>query len=207
LREAFLYRQASWDRADRRRVGRDAFIRAGRACRAQLADAVEPEVSADQLPPASAVRYHEALHRLPQPVFVFECFCDAWLVEASPESLEAFLNQLVAGGSAEDRLSLGFYLACEGRNIEAIRVFRDTLAQHPGSASAWFYKAQVESATLDFDTALRIPAHAAEGAARLVLSAELRGEPMEPLIRVLVKALQMQPPRSGMMQQFIYYDS
>ncbi len=68
------------------------------------------------------------------------------------------------GGDTDDRLVLGFYLAREGRNAEALGVFRETLADDPGraGAKARYFKARTEAATLDFDTALEDLAAASE---------------------------------------------
>ena len=111
------------------------------------------ETSAETIPPKAA-RYHAALRRSPKPGLVFERFCDAWLADSTAESLEAFLADQAAGDDPADALIYGFYLAREGRNADALRVFRDTLETHPGSAAAHFFKAKTEAATLDFDTAL-----------------------------------------------------
>ncbi len=104
--------------------------------------------------PAKAQRYYDALRRSPQPGLIFERFCDAWLADRSAEDLEGFLRRQSEAGDPADQLILGFYFAREGRNVEAIRVFRETLEHHPGQASAWFFKAEIEAATLDFETAL-----------------------------------------------------
>ncbi|MEM8737104.1 MAG: tetratricopeptide repeat protein [Planctomycetota bacterium] len=114
------------------------------------ADAI---TSPDQLP-AKTGRYHQALRRSPQPGLIFDRFCDSWLAERSDEELEQFLERQAEAGEPADQLILGFYFAREGRNVQALRVFRDTLERHPGNAAAWFFKAQIEAATLDFDTAL-----------------------------------------------------
>ncbi|MEM9881327.1 MAG: tetratricopeptide repeat protein [Planctomycetota bacterium] len=104
--------------------------------------------------PEKALRYHAALRRAPRPGLVFERFCDAWLEERPVDTLDSFLVQRAESDAPEDALILGFYRAREGRNVEALRVLRRTLEAHPGEASAWFFKAELEAATLDFDTAL-----------------------------------------------------
>ena len=132
----------------------------------------------DQAIPSKAARYHTALRRSPQPGLVFERFCDAWLAEASAQSLETYLRQQATGDDPADALIHGFYLAREGRNVEALQVFRATLAAHPGSAAAHYFKAQTEAATLDFDTALADLENAAAAEPGDALAAdigELRG--------------------------------
>ncbi len=116
----------------------------------------------DDGPPAQAERYYDALVRRPEPGYVFDRFCRAWLGAASSDSLEEYLTQRAEEGDAAEQLLLAFYMAREGRNVEAIERFRKTLAEHPEYASAWYEKARVEAATLDFETALSDLDHAAE---------------------------------------------
>ena len=129
-----------------------------------FAQAAEPPATAAAEPPDKAARYHAALLRDPAPGLIFDRFCDAWLAERDAASLEAFLRLRAEGGDTDDRLVLGFYLAREGRNAEALGVFRETLADDPGraGAKARYFKARTEAATLDFDTALEDLAAAAE---------------------------------------------
>ncbi|MEM6853032.1 MAG: tetratricopeptide repeat protein [Planctomycetota bacterium] len=138
-----------------------------------LAPAAQREAEPAIEIPEKAARYHAALLRRAEPGLVFDRFCDAFLTESTPEALETFLESQAAGGDPADALIHGFYLAREGRHVDALRVFRDTLAQHPGSAAAHFFKAHTEAATLDFDTALTDLANAADANPAPALAADI----------------------------------
>lgn len=104
--------------------------------------------------PDGASRYHAALLQRPSPGYLFDRFCRAWLAEASSGELDAFLAERADGGGVNDRLLYSYWLAQKGESVDAISVLRETLEDHPGSADAWFEKAKLEAASLDFDTAL-----------------------------------------------------
>ena len=114
------------------------------------------EVAALQNPPAKALKYHGVLRKRPNPGYLFDRFFNAWLDEASVESLEAFLKQQAAEPDASsDGLLLAFFYAKQGEDVRAIEQFRKTLANDPSNAAAWYEKGVLEARTLDFETALK----------------------------------------------------
>ena len=136
-----------------------------------------PAAAAPAQPPDGAAGHHAALLRDPRPGPPLDRFCEAWLAELDTDSLEAFLTRRAADGSTEDRLALGFYLAREGRDADAVRVLRAALRGEDGHAGARLFKARIEASTLDFDTALADLQAAAPGTDPALAAelAELRG--------------------------------
>lgn len=107
----------------------------------------------DESPPKDALKYHKALLRRPAPGYLFDRFFDAWVNEASVESLGQFLDTR-AEESAADGLLAAFFYAKQGDDVRALEQFRETLAAAPGDAGAWYQKAVIEARSLNFETAL-----------------------------------------------------
>jgi len=133
-----------------------------------------------QDPPAKALKYHGVLQKRPSPGYLFDRFFNAWLDDASVESLEAFLkDQAAEQGGSSDGLLLAFFFAKQGEDVLAIEQFRKTLASDPGNAAAWYEKGVLEARTLDFETALTDLDQAAKAKPKEELAvriAKLRGQ-------------------------------
>jgi tetratricopeptide (TPR) repeat protein len=126
-----------------------------------------------------ALRYHSVLVKRPSPGYLFDQFYNTWLDSGSLDKLREFLARRVEEDKQiADRLLLAFFHAKQGNDLKALEQFRTALADDPSHAAAWFFKAEVEARTLDFDTAIADleRARAAEPDAKLALRiAKLQG--------------------------------
>ncbi|MEQ8847947.1 tetratricopeptide repeat protein [Botrimarina sp.] len=128
------------------------------------AQPTEAAAPAETAAPDKALRYHKALLGRPAPGYLFDRFFDAWVDEASVESLGDFLKSR-ADESPADGLLAAFFYAKQGDDLQALEQFRETLAAAPGSADAWYQKALIEARSLNFENALSDLAKAADAAA------------------------------------------
>lgn len=105
--------------------------------------------------PLQVAKYHDALRRRPEPGYLFDQFHNAWLDTGTAAELGQYLQRCADESQAtNDRMLLAIFHAKQGRNVEALQVYGRIVAAAPDNASAWFYKAEVEARTLDFETAL-----------------------------------------------------
>lgn len=112
-------------------------------------------LAAAEEPPEKATKYHRVLRKRPQPGYLYDRFYNAWLDQASVDSLAEFLTaRAKEPGESADRLLLAFFYAKQGDDRRAIEQFRATLSEDPDNAGAWFEKAVAEARTLDFERAL-----------------------------------------------------
>ena len=102
-----------------------------------------------------AQKYHTILQKRPEPGYLFDRFYNAWLDQSTAESLQDFLQKQVEhSDTTANRLLLAFFHSKQNNDVAAIDEFNKALKSDPANASTWYYKAQAESRTLDFDAAI-----------------------------------------------------
>ena len=100
-------------------------------------------------------KYHKMLQKRPSAGYLYERFYNSWLENDTSESLEIFLEDIVTKTpTANNKLLFAFFYTIQGKDISALALLTEAAKDNPDSADIWFYKAQAESRTLNFETAI-----------------------------------------------------
>ena len=104
---------------------------------------------------APAVRYFSLLQEQPGNSYLFDRFYNTWLDTKTVEQLEAFLKaNLEQDPKLAGRLLLAFFYERQGRDSQALAVFRDKTPLGAVTAEYLFYKAKAEARNLSFEQAI-----------------------------------------------------
>jgi tetratricopeptide (TPR) repeat protein len=102
-----------------------------------------------------AKKYYSLLIRQPSSEFVYDRFYDAWLDSGTLEGLEGFLrSQVEQQPNTANRILLAFFCERQGRDIDALALYRAAAQRDPLNGDILLQKARAEVRTLDFDTAI-----------------------------------------------------
>ncbi|MEN6558807.1 MAG: tetratricopeptide repeat protein, partial [Thermoguttaceae bacterium] len=104
---------------------------------------------------SSALKYHAALQKRPEPGYLFDRFYNAWLDQSTAESLQEFLQkQIERSDTTANRLLLAFFHSKQNNDQAAVDELSKALKADPHNAALWYHRAQAESRMLDFDSAI-----------------------------------------------------
>jgi len=97
-----------------------------------------------------------ALQKHPEPGYLFDRFYTRGSINRRPNRFKIFCKKEAdrTDAAVADRLLLAFFHSKQNNDVAAIEEFGRALKSDSQSAVAWFYKAQAESRTLDFDAAI-----------------------------------------------------
>lgn len=102
-----------------------------------------------------AERYFSLLRESPGNSYLFDRFYNTWLDTRTVEQLESFLNtNLEQSKDQAGRLLLAFFYERQGRDNEALALYRGVTAQATVSAEFLYYRARAEARNLAFDKAI-----------------------------------------------------
>ena len=106
-------------------------------------------------PHEKAQRYLTILAQRPEPGYLFDRFSNAWLETGTVKGLEQFLiHRATTSGQANDQVLLALFYEKEGQDVRALGLYAEAAAKSPDSASILYYKATLESYTLNFSSAI-----------------------------------------------------
>lgn len=104
----------------------------------------------------NASKYFNILKSKPSPGFMFDRFYGAWMESSDTKALEEYLKKLsVESRSSEIYLLLAFYYQKEGQASRALNVFDSIENEKLLTADVLFYRAKLESTTLNFNDAIK----------------------------------------------------
>lgn len=104
----------------------------------------------------NAKKYFEILKTKPTPGFMFDRFYGAWMESSDTKALEEHLKKLtVETPSSEYYLLLAFYYQKEGQVNRALNVFESIENEKLLTADILYYRAKLESSSLNFADAIK----------------------------------------------------
>ena len=104
----------------------------------------------------NANKYLSILKSKPTPGFMFDRFYGAWMESSDTKALEEYLKKLtIETASTEHFLLLAFYYQKEGQANKALNVFDSIENEKLLTADVLYYRAKLESSTLNFESAVK----------------------------------------------------
>jgi tetratricopeptide (TPR) repeat protein len=102
-----------------------------------------------------AEKYFSLLQDRPDDSYLYDRFYDAWLDAGTIEQLESFLKaNLDKDNDIVNRLLLAFFYERQGRDAQALELYRNIPANNSVTAEYLFCKAKAEARNLGFETAI-----------------------------------------------------
>jgi bla regulator protein BlaR1 len=122
---------------------------------APRAESLPRTLDAQQWQDHPAQKYYVLLREQPGNSYLFDRFYEAWLESDTLTDLESFLkHQLDQIPDAANRLILAFCYERQGRDAEAVQLYRQGGTEISAQADFLFFKARAEARQLEFATAM-----------------------------------------------------
>lgn len=110
-------------------------------------------LAAQQPPPESALKYHEALLKRPQNSTLLDRFFGAWIDEQPIETLDAFLKDRAEKHGGQDLAILAQHQLRRGQEDEALQTLAKAIVALPDEVYLPMERAKIQLRRLDFEAA------------------------------------------------------